>query len=171
LKDPVKLLLYNFSQETYNQSMNKIIFTKSGYENLIQEQDYLTEKRVSTLERLVRAREMGDLSENSAYRASRSELSGIDSRLRQIAYYIKCAEISNPKGDVADIGCRVFVNDGKNSFDYEIVGDYEADPVKRKVSVLSPIGNALLGKKVGDNITINIPSGKLNYKLKTIEKI
>lgn len=149
--------------------MNKqkeIIFTKQGYRKLLEEKEKLEKKRVEVLERLVRAREMGDLSENSAYKASRMELSDIDRRLRQISYRIRFAKVVNASNsNTISVGKKVTINDGVNNFEYTIVGELEGNPFHGKISFISPLGKILLGKKIGDNAVVNLPLSAKTYKI------
>jgi transcription elongation factor GreA len=149
--------------------MNNIPFTKEGYEKLQDEHALLIVKREQVLDRLQKAREMGDLSENGAYKAARFELSSIDSRIRRVNRLLQFGEIVEAaKEDVVGIGTSVRVHDGKSAIEFFIVGGYESDPIKRKISINSPIGRALMGKKSGDTVVIEVSAGKITYKIEKI---
>lgn len=152
--------------------MNKIQFTKEGYKQLQIELDELQKvKRPAAVTRLSKARAMGDLSENSEYTAAKEDLSFFEGRIQEIKELIKNAEIIevNTKNGIG-IGVEVTVEkDGKKET-YSIVGEFEADPMSKKLSSTSPIGRALIGKKEGDTVEVEVPAGKLTYKIIKINK-
>lgn len=147
----------------------KIFVTKSGLEDLKKElHDLEKVKRPQVLERVTAAREMGDLSENSEYTAAREELSLMDGRIEELSDMLKKVEIidesaaSHRKSSV-QLGSKVTVKvNGKNEF-FELVGEWEADPLEKKISHESPLGRALLGKAVGEKIEVEAPAGKILY--------
>lgn len=141
-----------------------IKFTKEGYEKLGLEYKQLTEKRPAVLARMVAAREQGDLSENAGYHASKEELGKIDSRLRELKILMRFGEIVDSKGSgTVGVGSSVKVSTGQDTYEFNIVGQLEADPVRGKLSEVSPIGSALLGKKAGDRVEVESPNGKTVY--------
>lgn len=145
--------------------------TKDGFQKLLAEQNELIEKRPGVLKRLVAAREQGDLSENAGYHAAKEELGYIDSRLRTLKLMIRSADVTEAKdSDSVSFGCTVTVDDGSSKRNFIIVNALEADPMKGKMSDVSPIGAALLGKKTGDSVEIEVPDGKVIYKIVNIEK-
>src|SRR3990167_7456861 len=129
----------------------KIYLTKEGLGELKREYEELTKtKRPEVLNRVSAARNMGDLSENAEYTVAREELSFIDGRIDELDELLKQAVlISNNHSSTIKLGSTVKVNtnDGKEVF--TLVGEWEADPKERKISHESPLGKALLGKKVG----------------------
>lgn len=149
--------------------MNKIPFTKKGFEDLVREQKELIIDRVTAVANLKTAREMGDLSENAAYRVARSKLSSIDHRLKFLTRIIDTAYILkvNFKG-VVDIGCQVSVETKLGNQTYQIVNSHESDIANGKISYYSPVGRALIGKKVSDVVEIVTPNGKISYTIKEI---
>lgn len=149
--------------------MRQIRFTKEGYEALKKEYDELLTLRPAAVEDLQKSRELGDLSENGFYKAARAKLSSLDGRLRRLSFQLRQAVIvENATTGTVEIGSTVSVSDGARDITYHIVGDLEADPDKGKISALSPIGQALVGKKRGDQISIAIPSGTLAYTVRHI---
>ncbi|HZE86855.1 MAG TPA: transcription elongation factor GreA [Methylomirabilota bacterium] len=150
--------------------LKQIRFTKEGYEKLKSEYETLLKQRPFVIEDLKKAREMGDLSENGYYKASRAKLSFIDSRLQRIAYDLKHATIITvtQNGKVA-IGCHVSLLFEDKTVTFQIVGDLEANPSEGKISLLSPLGKALVNKKVGEEAMIETPTGKRVYKIATID--
>jgi transcription elongation factor GreA len=150
--------------------MNKTPFTKKGYEDLVKEKDELTKGRVEAVSNLKTAREMGDLSENAAYRVARSKLSSIDRRLRFLTKILDSAYIMQVdfKGMV-DAGCEVTVETKNGIRTFQIVNSHESDVVNGKISYYSPVGRALVGKRVNDEVEVSTPSGKASYKIKSIK--
>lgn len=141
-------------------------FTKEGFLNLKKEQENLTSKRPEVLKRMVAAREQGDLSENAGYHAAKEELGQIDSRLRELKMLLRFGEVvEDSSTSVVGFGTKVKVDDGSSQAEFTIVSGMEADPVKGKMSDESPIGGALLGKRVGDEIEVEVPSGRVVYKI------
>jgi transcription elongation factor GreA len=146
-----------------------IPFTKIGHENLQKEYEELQKQRVEAVKELTTARDMGDRSENAAYKSARWKLSGIDRRLRQLKKVLATAQIiDRPFTGFADIGCTVIVSDGVKTQTYMLVGGFESDILQGKLSVNSPIGKALLGKKTGDRISVVVPSGNVTYTIEDI---
>lgn len=146
--------------------VKKIQFTKEGYENVKKEKAELEEKRKTAVKELSEARDMGDRSENAAYKSARWKLSSIDRRLRHLKNLLKYGQVVEKdfKG-MADIGCQIVISDGRETFEYTLVGGFESDLIKGKLSINSPIGKALIGKKTGETIIVNIPAGMAAYKI------
>ncbi|MBI3397370.1 transcription elongation factor GreA [Candidatus Woesebacteria bacterium] len=150
-----------------------ITLTKKGLEELKKELDELSNvKRPKLVDRLAFARSQGDLSENSDYNNAREELEFLDGRIEELMGVIQNAKVSNGvNGDSSSINLgtkvTVVVNSIKHIF--EIVGDWEADPINKKISPESPLGKALVGKKVGDTVEVEAPAGKIVYKILAIE--
>src|SRR3989344_9207601 len=135
--------------------MADIRITREGFEKLKEEYKNLIEKRPHVLIRMVAAREMGDLSENAVYHASKDELARVDRRLRELRLLMKHVEVveKQDSGNVS-VGSSVKVTDGRDVYEYMIVGRLEADPVHGKLSEVSPIGSALIGKEVGNEVSV-----------------
>lgn len=144
----------------------KIPFTKEGYEKIQNVFNILSQKRKDVLIRLQAAREMGDLSENGAYQGARFELSSIDRQLRQLKYQIRYGEITETKNlGVVDFGSIVTLDNGSEKTTYTIVGTFESDPSLQTLSGNSPVGKAIMGKRVGDKVMISLPTGKIEYTI------
>lgn len=143
-----------------------IQFTKEGYEKVQREYQELTEKRPGVLARMVAAREQGDLSENAGYHAAKGELGWIDRRMRELKILMRFGDVvvSN-QTNVVSFGSTVTVENDGETKDFIIVGKLEADPVNGKLSDVSPIGSALLSKKVGDVVEVNVPVGVARYRV------
>lgn len=149
----------------------KIYVTRQGLEELKKElQDLEKVKRPQVLERVSQARAMGDLSENSEYTAAREELSLMDSRIEELQEMLKHAEIideekNGVKSNAVQLGSRVKVKiNGKEEI-FELVGEWEADPAEKKISHESPLGKALIGKALNDQIEVEAPAGKIMYHI------
>lgn len=150
----------------------KIQFTKDGYKKLKAELSELqSTQRPAAVDRLQKARAMGDLSENSEYTAAKEELAFVEGRIKEIEELMKRAEIVESQSTPGiSIGVDVTVERDGREETYSIVGEFEADPMQKKLSATSPIGQALLGKKEGDMVEVEVPAGKLHYKILKIIK-
>jgi len=150
--------------------MNRTPFTKQGYQDLVKEKADLTKSRIDAVVNLKTAREMGDLSENAAYKVARSKLSSVDRRLRFLTKILDHAYIMKVdfKG-VVDVGCLVTVETNKGEQTYQIVNSHESDIANGKISYYSPVGRALIGKRVNDVVEIATPNGKIIYKINEIK--
>ena len=150
--------------------MSQIPFTKEGYNKLSAEKNSLEKERVDAVSALKQARELGDLSENAAYKVARSKLSSIDSRLRYLNRTLNNSYVvDNVFKGVVDIGCYVTVENESSKQTYQIVSSHESDILNGKISFYSPIGKALMGKKVGDSVSAQTPLGLRNYTVKDIK--
>lgn len=149
--------------------MKTIIFTKQGMDDLKKEIDQLVGSREEAVKELKSYREMGDLSENAAYRAAKLKLSRLDSRIKFLNNLLTTAVVREPTNkDSVEIGSQVTLNNQERLTTFTIVGSYESDIAKSKLSYLSPLGKALFGKKIGDIVKINTPSGTKEYQIKKI---
>ncbi|MFH2085434.1 MAG: transcription elongation factor GreA [bacterium] len=150
---------------------DKIQFTKSGLAEIQSELQDLKEKKLTAaIERVARARDFGDLSENAEYHAAKEELSFIEGRIEELEDIVVRSSVvgKNGKNGAVDIGCKVTVEVGGKDHTYEIVGEWEANPLQKKISHTSPLGQALVGKKKGDKVEFEAPAGKVVYKIKKI---
>jgi transcription elongation factor GreA len=150
---------------------SRVQLTKQGYEELAEELSRLTdEKRPATVERVARAREFGDLSENAEYQAAREELNFIDGRIEELSDIMSRAKvvINQSSNKTVELGCKVTVNSNGISRLYHVVGEWEANPAEMKISSDSPLGKALLGKKTGDKVEVKAPAGTVIYTIKKI---
>ncbi|PIR98849.1 transcription elongation factor GreA [Candidatus Collierbacteria bacterium CG10_big_fil_rev_8_21_14_0_10_44_9] len=157
---------------TNNLVNEKIQFTASGLTEIQSELELLKTSKLSlAIERLARARDFGDLSENAEYHAAKEELVFIEGRIEELEDIVLRAQVvGNKKSNgVIDIGCKVTVMVGGKEHTYEIVGQWEADPLKKKISHTSPLGQALVGKKKGEAVEFEAPAGKVIYKIKKIQ--
>lgn len=124
-------------------------------------------KRPQIVKRVADARDMGDLSENAEYTAARDELAFIDGRIEELEELLKEAVLidrtEGAGGKNIAIGSKVTVKVNNKEEVYTVVGEWEADPIQRKISHESPLGKALLGKSIGDTIEVTAPAGKIHY--------
>ncbi len=152
----------------------KIYLTKDGLQELKKELDELnSSKRPLVLERVSQARSMGDLSENAEYVAAREELSFIDGRLGELEELINQAVLieenhHNGASSTVQLGSKVFVTVKGKKEEFTVVGEWEADPKEKKISHESPLGKALLGKKVGEKVEVQAPAGKVLYTIVSV---
>ncbi|MDQ0214626.1 transcription elongation factor GreA [Oikeobacillus pervagus] len=149
--------------------------TQAGKEKLEQELEYLkTVRRKEVVERIKIARSFGDLSENSEYDSAKEEQAFVEGRISTIETMIRNAEIieeDEQNSDTVTLGKTVtFIElpDGDEE-SYTIVGSAEADPFEGKISNDSPIAKSLLGRKIGDKVTVQTPGGELNVKITEIK--
>jgi len=153
----------------------KIYLTKEGLEELRKEYTELAKgKRPQTVQRLTDARNQGDLSENAEYVAAREELAFIDGRVDELEEILKQVVIisdttKNVAGAGIKLGSEVTVKINGKSEVYRVVGEWEADPTEKKISHESPLGKALLGKKIGEKVEIDAPAGKIAYTVISIQ--
>lgn len=156
--------------------VKKYVITYSGVKKLEEELQYLkTTKRKEITEKIKLALSFGDLSENSEYDEAKNDQAFLEGKIAQIENMLKNAVIideSELKNDVVSVGSKVKVMDYE--FDEEvlfsIVGSAEADPMENRISNESPVGSALIGKKVGDVIEVQIPDGVNKYKILDITR-
>ena len=151
--------------------MAKKVFhiTKQGKEDLEKELKELIDSRSDVADEIAAARENGDLSENAEYTAAREKQSRVEARIAEIEGILDGAQIIQSDGDgTISLGDHVVVSqDGKESA-FDVVGAIEADPANNKISHESPLGAALMSKKVGDEVSIKTPKGEKVYKVVSV---
>ncbi len=147
----------------------EFLLTSEGFLELETELNNLkTTERPRIIEAIKEARAQGDLSENADYDAARDEQAKIEARITELEYMLEHAKIiEKAKGDRVDIGTTVTVQyvEDEDEEIYSIVGSMEADPFENKISNESPIGKAIMDKKVGDIISVDTPNGICNIKI------
>ena len=158
-----------------NSSENKTYLTAEGAQKLRDELKYLTEvKKVELAERLRAAIQQGDLSENADYTAAKEEQSFLEGRILALERMLGEVVIieENTKGsDDVRMGSRVTVQEEgfTENETFQVVGAAEADPVSGKISNVSPLGQALMGKRVGAKVRVNTPDGATMFKIVRVE--
>lgn len=149
----------------------KVYLTPKGLEEAQEELSFLkTEKRAQITERIQRAREFGDISENAEYDAALDEQALVENRIVYLEEVVRNAKIINesPKSDFVVIGSKVIVEMEEREVDeFTIVGKVEANPAKKMISNESPLGSALLGGRVGETVEVVTPI--VRYKCKVLE--
>jgi transcription elongation GreA/GreB family factor len=151
--------------------MQTIPFTKVGFDDLKIQLETVISKRPNAVKALTRGREMGDLSENGLYKAAKMELGDIDRQIRFLKNLIKYGMPSIPSNDyVVQIGHKLVIEDADGTKNFQIVGEYEANPKIGKISYKSPIGNSLIGKRMGELVRIQTPQKEIQYKIISIDK-
>lgn len=145
--------------------------TPERLEELKQELNQLkTEKRADVAERLKRAKELGDLSENAEYMEAREEQTQVETRIAELEEMVKnAAVIRHTNGGKVQIGSTVEVEKGSQKMTLTIVGPNETDPGAGKISNESPLGKAFLGKNSGDSVKVKTPAGEATYKIISIK--
>ena len=152
----------------------KVMLTEDGYNKLVEKLNYLKSvRRIEIAERLEAAIALGDLSENSECDGAKSEQAFLEGEIQELENKIRNSDIIKAgDGKTVTMGSRVTVKDLE--FDEEetflIVGSTEADPDEGKISNESPLGEALLGQKIGRTINVNAPAGVIQYKIIDIKK-
>ena len=154
----------------------KNILTYEGLKKLEDElQDLKVVKRREIAQKIKEAREQGDLSENAEYDAAKDEQRDIEARIEEIEAILKNAEVVVEEEvdlDKINIGCKVKILDIEynEELEYKIVGSTEANSLKGKISNESPLGHALLGASVGDEVVVDAPAGEISYKVLSIQR-
>ncbi|SRR3989339_846314 len=146
--------------------------TKDGLEKIkIELDDLKMNKRPETVLRIESAKELGDLSENAEYQTAKEDLAFIDGRINQLVETLNDAVIieKDHSNDMINIGSGFVAKGSDKEIKYRIVGSNEADPTQGMISNESPIGQAFLGKKVGDDVEVKTPNGAMHYKIISIE--
>jgi transcription elongation factor GreA len=156
---------------------DQVMLTEEGFEKLENELEYLeTEKRREVAKRIKVAREFGDISENSEYDDAKNEQAFVEGRSQEIknmlnnAHVVKDEEVTDKK---VNLGTTVMLHDldSDEKISYTLVGSAEADPLNYKISNESPIGKAILGHVIGDEVTVETPAGEVDYEIISIKKV
>lgn len=152
------------------------ILTIEGLAKLEEELDYLKSKRRAEIAlRIKQALAFGDISENSEYDEAKNEQAFVEGRIAQIENILKTAKVIDDEDiqtDTVSVGCKVTLRDIElgDEVEYTIVGSAEADPINLKISNESPVGRALMGKKIGSIVDIVVPDGVIKYEILNIKK-
>ncbi|NTU73603.1 transcription elongation factor GreA [Candidatus Roizmanbacteria bacterium] len=153
-----------------NSNKRTIRFTQAGYDDMRNEFNTLNASRAEAVQLLQKAREMGDLSENGAYKVARAKLSSVDRRIRQLNRILHWAEVIQVENkEVAAMGSTVVIEDSIGTKQYLLVGGFESNLDKGRISINSPLGKALVGKRKDDAVQFHAPSGLKIYKVVKVE--
>src|ERR671934_2763256 len=143
--------------------------TRAGYEKLSEELERLRRvDRPTIIKAIAEARAHGDLSENAEYHAAREKQGFIEGRINELEAKVGGAEVIEPptSGDRITFGSTVLLEDeGGKEVRYQIVGSDEAEPANGRISILSPLARTLIGKRVGDTVTAQLPGGKKTFDI------
>ena len=146
-----------------------ILLTPQGYLDLESElNDLKLNKRPAVITALQEARALGDLSENAEYDAARNEQAQVEGRIQELEYKLEhCIVMDGNNKETVNVGSTVVINyvDDDEEEEYKIVGSMEADPFENKISNESPIGQAIIGKKVGELVDVPSPNGSYQIKI------
>lgn len=154
----------------------KYVMTYEGVKKLEEELEYLkTVKRKEITEKIKVALSFGDLSENSEYDEAKNEQAFVEGRIIQLENMLKNATIIDENeipADTVSVGTIAKVKDYDldEEVEFFIVGSAEADPMENKISNESPVGNALIGKKVGDIVEVSVPDGVSKYEILSVRR-
>jgi transcription elongation factor GreA len=163
---------FNLNHEGSNMAETTLL-TREGYAWLQEELDFLrTVRRRQVAEHIRVAKEDGDITENAGYDVAKSEQAFLEGRIMTLEAMLKDVVLIEEDGptDVVKPGCRVTViEEGSDPETFQVVGSAEADPAKGRISNESPLGCALLGHRVGEEVSIQAPGGSLRFQIVRIE--
>jgi transcription elongation factor GreA len=144
-----------------------VVLSPEGQARLQGELDGLTAQRPEVIRRIATAREHGDLKENAEYHAAREEQGFLEARIKQVEAKLKVAVIVAPtvRGAIVELGSRVRVSEDGEETVMHVVSSAEANSREGRISSISPVGAALMGRKVGDAVTIVTPGGRIHYEI------
>ncbi|BBF44240.1 transcription elongation factor GreA [Lachnospiraceae bacterium KM106-2] len=155
---------------------DKKIITYEGLKKLEHElQDLKVNRRKEVATKIKEAREQGDLSENAEYDAAKDEQRDIEARIEEIESILKNVEVVDEDEvdiNTINIGCKVVIKDLEfdDILEYKIVGSTEANSLKGKISNESPVGQALIGRKIGEKVAVETHSGVIEYEIIEIQR-
>lgn len=168
--------IFSMTGESVEMSDKEVILTQDGLKRLEEELENLKSvKRREVAERIKVAIGYGDISENSEYEDAKNEQAFIEGRIITLEKMLRNARIINNDEidtDTVSIGSTVIVEDLEfgDKMEYTIVGTAESDPLNNKISNESPVGSAILGKKKGAVVDVNVPAGVIQYQIVDIKK-
>ncbi len=152
--------------------MTEKYLTKDGLAKMEKEIEYLKkDKRIEIRNRIAEAIKLGDLSENAEYHDSKDSQGLNEAKIRELDDIIKNVVIieDSKNKETIDVGCTIKVELNGQESEFTIVGPSEADPSSGIISNESPLGQAFLGKKIGDKVEVEVPAGKIVYKIKSVQ--
>lgn len=160
------------SQEIMNNE--EALITQSGYEKIEEELGYLkATKRLEVAERIKVALSFGDISENAEYDEAKNEQAQLEERISKLENILRTAVIvdeSKLDRDVVNIGSWVKLDFDGDIEEYTVVGSAEADPSQAKISNEAPIGKALMGRRIGEEVEVQVPSGTVSIKILEVRR-
>jgi transcription elongation factor GreA len=154
----------------------RIILTQPGYDKIEKELDHLrTVERHQVADRIRDAKQFGELAENAEYEDAKNEQAFVEGRIQELRRILQNAHILTDEEiptDTVGVGSIVKVRDldMDDEWEFTLVGFVESDPDNDKISDESPIGESLLGKSVGDEVSVTVPDGQIRYRIESIRK-
>jgi transcription elongation factor GreA len=161
-------------KEGPNVSEREVLVSAEGLKKLETELEHLkTVRRAEVAERIKQAREFGDISENAEYDYAKNEQGLIEARIQSLENMLRNARVvdgSQEDSSRVHLGSQVRVRDeqAQEEEEYVVVGSAEADPIKNRISIESPVGKALLGAQAGDKVEVVVPMGRLQLTVLTV---
>jgi transcription elongation factor GreA len=155
--------------------MDKVPMTANGHQSMLDEIKHLKSvERPRIIKLITEARAHGDLSENAEYHAAKDQQGWVEARVAELEDKVSRAEVidvSKLSGDTVKFGAFVTLvdEDSEDESVYQIVGEFEADVKKGKISVTSPIARAIIGKRKGDSVEVMTPGGGKSYEIVKIK--
>lgn len=150
----------------------KKLITKQGLADLKDKLAKLEARRPEMVDRVETARQMGDLRENSEYHAAREDLTLLDTQIEELKTVLANVKIVSGANGSPEVGLESLVtikNGNGQELVYQLVGEHESDPLNRKISYNSPLGQVLMGRRVGDKVIADTPKGKVKYQIVTVK--
>jgi transcription elongation factor GreA len=147
-----------------------VLLTPEGLERLKHELEAVRERRKEAGERMRDAFQPGDIEDNPEYEQAKEEVSLLDGRIYELEEMIGRAQLIHERhGSIAEPGSTIQIEDDEGTLEtYHLVGAVESDPSSGRISIESPVGRALVGKRKGDKVTVSVPSGTLNFTVKSV---
>jgi transcription elongation factor GreA len=153
-----------------HSSIPRIPFTAQKLQEMQDEYDALLKEEQELIVRVNTARQMGDLSENGAYKYGKIELGNVRHRLRELKHLLSRAQVITSAGTgVIEFGSTVTLKNDQKTLTFTLVSHHEADPAEGKLSDQSPIGREVKGKKVGDTVTVKTPAQETTYTISAVQ--
>ncbi len=161
----------NRKSEKNDQANQDPLMTQAKFAELTEKLEKLKKKRPEAAAEVTRLAELGDFSENVEYQLAKGRLRGINNRIMMLEVQLNQAEIikRSRASDRVEIGCMVTIENGGKQKTYQILGSSETDPKRGIISHSSPIGSALMGKKVGEKIKIKLAGKEVEYVILKVE--
>ena len=147
-----------------------VLLTPEGLVRLKHELEVIRERRKEAAERMRDAFQPGDIEDNPEYEQAKEEVGLLDVRIYELEEMIGRAQIIHERhGSVAEPGSTIEIEDDDGLVEtYHLVGAVESDPSSGRISIESPVGRALVGKRKGDKVTVSVPSGTLSFTVKSV---
>lgn len=158
------------------ENEKKTLYTAEGYQNLVDELAYLKDVRIPEIKvQIAEARAFGDLSENSEYDEAKNEQAKTVTRIAELEKLLNEAVVIDEneiRADVVNLGSvvKVYDCDMEEEVEYSIVGSNEANPLEGRISDQSPIGSAMIGARVGEQVTVQAPFGEYQLKILAVSR-